>query len=45
MDAGDRSAVHLAFSKDDIQVVVATVAFGMGKRAYVLYLTFLLLLE
>jgi ATP-dependent DNA helicase RecQ len=45
MDAGDRSAVHLAFSKDDIQVVVATVAFGMGKRAYILHFEFLLLLE
>ena len=31
MNATDRSAVHMAFSKDDIQVVIATVAFGMGE--------------
>lgn len=32
MQPQDRSAVHLAFSKDEIQVVIATVAFGMGER-------------
>lgn len=31
MNPSDRSAVHHAFSKDEIQVVIATVAFGMGK--------------
>ena len=31
MQPCDRSAVHMAFSKDEIQVVIATVAFGMGK--------------
>jgi superfamily II DNA helicase RecQ len=28
----ERSAVHMAFSKDEIQVVIATVAFGMGTK-------------
>lgn len=31
MTALDRSAVHMAFSRDEIQVVIATVAFGMGE--------------
>ncbi len=30
MSAKDRSAVHMAFSKDEIQIVIATIAFGMG---------------
>jgi ATP-dependent DNA helicase RecQ len=31
MQPQDRSAVHMAFSKDEVQVVIATVAFGMGR--------------
>jgi len=30
MSSSDRSAVHMAFAKDHVQVVVATIAFGMG---------------
>lgn len=30
MAPSQRSAVHMAFAKDEIQVIVATVAFGMG---------------
>jgi len=50
MNACDRSAVHMAFSKDEIQVVIATVAFGMGKCSlfvfyYVLFLQWILILR
>lgn len=36
MQPQDRSAVHMAFSKDEIQVVIATVAFGMGASLTIL---------
>ena len=38
MQAADRSAVHMAFTNDEVQVVIATIAFGMGEQcAVVLY--------
>jgi RecQ family ATP-dependent DNA helicase len=30
MSYGDRTAVHQAFMQDEIQIIIATVAFGMG---------------